>query len=86
MPVYGYQRAVINPEFWLLEMREISFALSPADLRRVASFLRHSADRIEFGDWRSDHAHIDEFDFRWRQDHSGLDVIVSHDLLKDVQK
>jgi hypothetical protein len=78
MPVYGYGRTVIDPEHGLLEMREISFDLSPSDLRRVAAFLWHFADRIETGDWRSDHAHIDEHDRRWRHDHPDLDVVVLH--------
>ncbi len=78
MPAYGYQRAVIDPEHGLLEMREISFDLSPADLRCIAAFLRLYADRIESSDWRSDHAHIDEHDCLWRRDHPDLDLVVLH--------
>ena len=76
MPAYGYQRSVIDPESGLLEMREVTFDLSPADLRRVAAFLNHYADRIEAGDWRSNHAHIDQHDPQWRRDHSTLDLVV----------
>lgn len=76
MPAYGYKRAVVDPEYGLLELREISFDLSPAGLRRVAASLRDCADRAEAGDHHSDHVHIDEFDGRWREDHPDLDVIV----------
>ncbi len=76
MPAYGYKRAVIDPEHGLLQLREVSFDLSPADLRRVAAFLQNYAERAEAGDWRSDHAHIDEYDRPWRKDHPDLDIIV----------
>jgi len=76
MPIYGYQRAVVEPEFGLIELREISFDFSPADLRRLAEFLQHYAERFEAGDCRSDHAHIGEYDPQWRSDHADLDLIV----------
>jgi hypothetical protein len=78
LPAYGYQRAVIDPEYGLLELREVSFDLNAADLRRVAAFLMYYADRIEAGNWHSDHAHIDERDHEWHRDHPNLDVIVLH--------
>jgi hypothetical protein len=76
MPVYGYQRAVIDPDHSLLELREVSFDLSPADLRRVAAFLQHYADRIESGAWRSDHIHLESFDRAWSRDHPDLQIVV----------
>ena len=85
MPAYGYQRAVIDPEHGLLEMREVSYDLSPTDLRRVAAFLRHYADRIEAGDWRSDHAHIDEHDRQWCRDNPALDIVVLHHQSADAE-
>ena len=69
---------MIDPEYGLLELREVSFDLNPADLRRLADFLRHYADRAESGDWRSGHAHIDELDHQWRRDHPDLDIVVLH--------
>jgi hypothetical protein len=79
MPGYGYHRAVVDTEYGLLELREVSFSLSPDELRRVANFLRHCADSIDAGDWRSDHAHLVAQDHEWRQDHPGLDFVVLHD-------
>ena len=76
MPAYGYQRKVVDPEYGLMELREVSFDLSPEGLRRLAAFLRDCADRVEAGDLRSDHVHIEEFDRAWSRDHPDLDVIV----------
>lgn len=76
MPVYGYQRTVVNPEYGLLELREVSFNLSPDALRRLATFLRDCADSGEAGVLRSDHIHIEEFDRTWKRENPDLDVIV----------
>jgi hypothetical protein len=78
MPIYGYQRAVVDPESGLLEMQEVTFNFSAADLRRVAAFLQHYAERMESGDWRSDHAHLRDFDPQWRPDHPESDLVVFH--------
>lgn len=86
MPIYGYQRDVVDPEFGLLELREVSFDLSPDGLRRVADFLRYHADRMEAGDWRSSHGHIDTYDDRWRHDHPGLDLVVIHHRAFDSER
>ncbi|MDG3007413.1 Imm32 family immunity protein [Paludisphaera mucosa] len=76
MPAYGYQRAVVDAEYGLLELREVSFDLSPDGLRRLATFLRECADRAEAGDLRSGHVHIEEFDRAWRRVSPDLDVVV----------
>jgi hypothetical protein len=76
MPAYGYQRTVVDPEYGLLELREVSFDLSSDGLRRLAAFLRDCADRAEAGDLRSDHVHIEEFDRAWKRESPDLDVIV----------
>lgn len=76
MPLYGYQRAVIDHEYGLLELREVSFDMSVADLRRVAAFLSACADQIEAGASRSGHTHIGEHDGAWGRDHPDLEVIV----------
>ena len=76
MPAYGYQRAVVDPEYGLLELREVSFDLSPDGLRRLAAFLLDCAHRAEAGDLRSDHVHIEEFDRAWKRESPDLDVIV----------
>jgi hypothetical protein len=36
MPIYGYKKAVVDEEYGLLELREISLEFSPEGLRRVA--------------------------------------------------
>lgn len=76
MPAYGYQRTVVDPEYGLLELREVSFDLGPDALRRLAAFLRDCADRAEAGGLRSDHVHIEEFDREWKRASPDLDVIV----------
>ena len=77
VPIYGYKRAVVDKEFDLLDLREISFDLRPDDLRRVARFLEHYAAEIESGGWRSSHVHITitSFDHSWKAGHAESDVI-----------
>jgi ferredoxin-NADP reductase len=76
MPVYGYSRIVVDPEFGLMELREVSFGLPPVDMRRVAAFLQHYADLIESGDWKSDHIHLESFDPQWRARQPDLQVVI----------
>jgi hypothetical protein len=76
MPIYGYARKVVDEEYGLLELREISLEFSPEGSRSVARFLDHYADRLESGKWRCGHIHLTEFDPDWRADHPGADVIV----------
>jgi hypothetical protein len=76
MPIYGYKRAVVDKEFDLLDLREISFDLRPDDLRRVARFLEHYAAEIDPGGWRSSHVHLTSFDPSWKAGHPDADVII----------
>jgi hypothetical protein len=76
MPIYGYASKVVDEEYGLLELREISLEFSPEGLRSVARFLDHYADRLESGKWRGGHIHLIEFDPDWRADHPGADVII----------
>jgi hypothetical protein len=78
MQVYGYQRAVVDAKFGLLELREISLDSDSTDLRRLASFLEHFADQIESRTWRSSHAHLTTFDREWNRDHPWIDVIITN--------
>ena len=78
MPAHGYQSAVVNPEYGLLALREVSLDLSVADSRRASASLTACADRFESGAWRSDHSHIGRHDRAWSRDHPDLDVIVLH--------
>jgi hypothetical protein len=58
MPAYGYSSRVVDDKFGLLQLREVSFDLSPTQLRSVAAFLTDCADRLDNGSWRSDHVHM----------------------------
>jgi hypothetical protein len=71
MPVYGYQRRIVGQEYGLLEMREVTFQMAPTELRRVAAFLVEYADRIDRGDWKSDHAHMKDAP-------DGIEIVVSN--------
>lgn len=59
----------VDPEFQLLEMREVSFELSPAELQSVAAFLEDCAERMHHGDFRTDHLHMPKAPL-------GVDLIV----------
>jgi hypothetical protein len=76
--IYGYPRAVIDPEHGLQEMREVALQFEADDLRRIARFLQNAADRIDGGDWRSSHLHIDSVDKNWKRDFPACDLIVLH--------
>ena len=78
MPIYGYKRTVVNEEFGLLELREITLDFKAADLRRLACFLDQFADRVESRARRSDHEHLTSFDREWRRDHPDIDVILTN--------
>jgi hypothetical protein len=76
MPIYGYERTVVNQEFGLLELREVSLEFNAEDLRRLACFLEHFAGQFEQRAWRSSHAHLTTFDHEWGRDHPEIDVII----------
>lgn len=62
MPAFGYKKAVVNEQYGLLELSEVSLEFNPADLRRIAAFLLHHAEMIESSSWHSDHAHLEGLD------------------------
>ena len=70
MAAYGYSKGVVN-EYGLHELSEVSFALQPAEMRRIAAFLIECANMLESGQWRTSHRHIGE---PW----TDFDVIVLH--------
>jgi hypothetical protein len=45
--IYGYVDRVVNEQFSLSQMREVSFAADAASLRALAVFLRDAADELE---------------------------------------
>jgi len=69
--IYGYDSGTIN-EYGLRQMREISVAVSPDDLRALAEFLTSAADELQGG--VSDHWHKHVSDSLQRR--LGCDVIV----------
>lgn len=79
--IYGYESRTIN-EYGLKEMREISLAMSPNDLRELAEFLQVSADELEgasSGHW---HRHLPDS----LQRKVGCDVVVLSSNSKDRTK
>ena len=52
--IYGYDSRTVN-EYGLKQLREISLAVSPDDLRELADFLRDTAVELEGA--ASDHWH-----------------------------
>jgi hypothetical protein len=77
MPIYGYSKGVLN-EYGLHGLSEVTFDVPTADLRRIAAFLKATADAAESGEWRTSHKHLTEFDRGWDADHPDFDVIVIH--------
>jgi len=45
--IYGYPKGEPLNEYGLVEMKEVTFVLSPDSLRQVASFLNEMAAKIE---------------------------------------
>lgn len=77
MPAFGHSARVVN-EHGLHELTEVTFAVSPADLRRIGQFLIETAEGVETGNWFNGHSHLRDFDRPWRADHPEFDVIAIH--------
>jgi hypothetical protein len=77
MPIFGYSKRIAS-EHGLHEMSEVTLDVPLEDLRRIARFLTHCADRAESGDWRSSHCHLTEFDREWEYDHPKSYLIAMH--------
>jgi hypothetical protein len=69
--IYGYDSRTIN-EYGLKQLREISLAVSPDNLRELAEFLRESADELEGASSAHWHRHMPDALRR----KVGCDVIV----------
>ena len=63
--IYGYSEQVVDEEYGLLQMREITFSMTPEQLRLVAKFLERIAHDIESG-VPFLHRHIEEIIPSWR--------------------
>jgi len=73
--IYGYSEKIVNEEYGLLQMREVSFAMSPGQLRLVATFLLRAAKQLEAGQTFL-HRHIDELVPEWRATMPHADLVV----------
>jgi hypothetical protein len=49
MAVYGYKLRTVDQAQGLLQLREVTFQLTPLELRRLATFLEECARDIEDG-------------------------------------
>jgi len=73
--IYGYSEKVVNEEYGLLQMREVSFAMNPSQLRLVAKFLVRAAEQMESGQGFL-HRHIEELVPEWRTTTPQTEIIV----------
>ena len=74
--IYGYTRATIN-EYGLAEMKEITFAMSPTQLRTVAQFLLDMAGEMEAGAFTTcSHRHLTTTHPEWNDSATAADIIV----------
>jgi hypothetical protein len=74
MAIYGYNRADDGTTEPLL-LLEVTFQLSPEDLRRVARFLVARAEEIEAGAFTGGGRHLRDEDKQWNAKGAG-DVVV----------
>ena len=76
--LFGYPDKIVDKQYGLYQLREVSFQFAPSVLRRVAAFLDSAADAIEKNTFRSSHIHIDSLDDCWSTDCPNCDLIVLH--------
>lgn len=76
--IYGYDSRTLN-EYGLKQLREISLAMSPQDIRELASFLQEAAEELEGAS--SGHWHLHAPDALRRK--VGCDVIVLNSKPED---
>jgi len=74
--IYGYPEKVVDEEHGLLQLREVTLAMTSEQLRLVARFLAHVATELESGAPFS-HRHIAEVVPEWESIHPGVDIIGS---------
>jgi len=75
--IYGYRLKEVN-EFGLLEMKEITFAASPAVLRQVARFLNEMAQKMDEDFFeKCSHAHINSVIVDWDRLFPNKDIVVT---------
>ncbi len=77
--IYGYANKKVD-QYGLLELKEVTFAVEPGALRKIAGFLTSMADAMDAGQFRTDHRHIGEVDRSWSSKRMSCDIIVSPPL------
>lgn len=74
--IYGYSNKKVN-EYGLLEMKEITFSVSPEVLRKIGFFLNEVADSMESDLFqKSSHSHICNMIPNWNELCPDKDIIV----------
>lgn len=76
--IYGYSEKIVDEEYGLLQLREISFEFAPRELKRIAAFLNSAAEAIEKDTLRSSHIHIGSSAQHWSADCPNCEIIVLH--------
>ena len=74
--IYGYASNQLN-EDGLLELKEVTFVVTPESLKEIASFFIAMANRIE-NEVNFSHHHIDEYITDWGSRFPNNDIIVSN--------
>jgi hypothetical protein len=74
--IYGYMEKVADEEYGLLQMRQITLAMNPLQLRLLAKFALKIAEEIESGAPFL-HRHIDESIPEWRAALEEVDVVAT---------
>lgn len=75
--IFGYGLKEVNEEFGLLEMKEVTFAATPAVLRQIAHFLEAMAQKMDEGFFDGcSHAHIGSVIAEWNIRFPNKDIVV----------
>ncbi|QSQ18772.1 hypothetical protein JY651_25780 [Pyxidicoccus parkwayensis] len=76
--IYGYSNRTLN-EYGLQELREVTFSMTPAQLRQVAQFLSEMAGQMDAGALRgaNAHRHMTTVNPSWSKEHPSADIIVT---------
>lgn len=77
--IFGYAAKKVNA-YGLLELREVTFHGTPADLREIASFLVDAANEMELDEHPISHRHLSIECPAWKSRHPQHDVIA---ILRD---
>jgi hypothetical protein len=74
--IFGYSRRKVN-NYGLHELKEVTLAMGPAELRLLGRFLLDMADQMEAGAFDAcSHRHLTSAHPAWSELHPSADVIV----------